>query len=83
MANAKKTAFLVIHGVGAHTTFQACDSFVQGFCDALTDMTKAQQGVQTFKLEHKLKQRENWLGTGMPWVQNYVSYDLPETKKTG
>ncbi|MFC1900790.1 hypothetical protein ACFLYN_04270 [Chloroflexota bacterium] len=82
MANNKKTAFLVIHGVGAHTTFQACDSFVQGFCDALTDESKANNGEQMFELEHMLKQRENWLGTGMPWVQNYIAYTLPKSGKT-
>ncbi len=72
----KKTAVLVIHGVGPHTSFQACDSFVQGFCSSFTE---SGGGEQAFDLQHKLKQRQDWLGMGIPWVQNYVSFTVPGT----
>ncbi|MFC1920198.1 hypothetical protein ACFLYQ_00555 [Chloroflexota bacterium] len=79
MSDKKRTAILVIHGVGAHTSFQACDSFVQGFCSSFEDSQKSKNKIRVFDLQHNLKQRQNWLGTGIPWVQNYVSYTIPET----
>ncbi len=70
----KKTAILVIHGVGPHTSFQACDSFIQGFCSTFTGIEGPEKNEQVFKLQHKLKLRREG---GMPWVQNYVSFPVP------
>lgn len=68
----KRTAFLVIHGVGPHTHFQACDSFIQGFCAEFIN----KHGK--IKAKHSIKQRKDWLGVSIPWVQNYVSLPVPE-----
>ena len=34
----KRIAVLVIHGVGPHMPFQACDSFMRGFCDVFMNV---------------------------------------------
>jgi hypothetical protein len=67
MSIEKKTAVLVIHGVGPHMSFETCDAFVQGFCSTL--MGKKQE----IMLSHKLKQRNG----SSPWIQSYVSFDVP------
>ena len=64
MAPEKRTAFLVIHGVGPHTRYQACDTFTQGFLDAFKKKTK------DVKLQHRLKQRKER-------VQSYISLYTP------
>jgi len=48
-----KTAFLVIHGVGPHSAYEACDEFARGFVDVF------QKNVKTdIKLRHVLKKRQ-------------------------
>ncbi|MFC1965751.1 hypothetical protein ACFLWI_02235 [Chloroflexota bacterium] len=80
MVSENRTAFLVIHGVGPHTHFQACDSFIQGFCDEYLKgkLTK----TQPIDLQHNIKPRRNWLGTGISWLQNYVSLSVPDDNVT-
>lgn len=73
----KNTAVLVIHGAGPHQPFEACDSFVRGFLEVLQ---KRNEG--TIKIDHKLRLREDWLGQGIDWVQNYVCLSLPESTAT-
>ncbi len=75
MPSAKGTAFLIIHGVGAHTPFATCDSFVRGFYDVLSK--KKEFKDKQIPVEHKIKQREDWAGKSIPWVQNYISMTLP------
>jgi len=70
-ANRTKTAFLVIHGVGPHKPFEVCDSFVRGFFDVFKEK---HQGSQ---VHHQLRKREDWLGKGIPWVQNYLRLSIP------
>ena len=72
----KKTAFLVIHGVGPHMPFEVCDSFVSGFHK---EFEKKEPGI---KAQHKLVKREDWLGKGINWVQNCVSLYVQENKGT-
>jgi hypothetical protein len=78
----KNTAFLVIHGVGAHTPFQACDSFVQGFCDVYINTDEPQEKKTEVRAQHKIKQSQGRSGAGIPWVQNYLSLPAPEKKTT-
>ncbi len=70
----KRTAFLVIHGVGPHMPFEACDSFVRGFHEVFK---KNNPGITP---HHKVVKREDWLGKGIEWVQNYVSLSMPGNK---
>ncbi len=49
-----KTAFLVIHGVGPHSSFQTCDVFARGFVDAFKKQRK-----KDVELRHLLKKRED------------------------
>ncbi|MHA2065778.1 MAG: hypothetical protein ACXABY_15495 [Candidatus Thorarchaeota archaeon] len=72
----RKTAFIIIHGVGSHTPFQACDSFVRGFYDVLKK--KEEYRGKDIPVEHKMKQRKDWSGKDIPWVQNYISMSLPD-----
>ncbi|MBI2851674.1 MAG: hypothetical protein HYX84_01025 [Chloroflexi bacterium] len=73
---AGKTAVLIIHGVGPHTVFQACDSFVQGFCSTLAGSGGSRN--KQISLHHRLKQRRDSSG-GSPWIQSYVSFPVPES----
>jgi hypothetical protein len=52
MAPEKKTAFLIIHGVGPHSRYQVCDVFAQGFLDEYRGQNK------DVKLRHLLKPRK-------------------------
>jgi len=49
----KKTAFLVIHGVGPHSSYQTCDDFARGFADAFQ-----KNGGPATRTKHVLKKRE-------------------------
>lgn len=69
--NKTKAAVLVIHGVGPHKSFEACDLFVRGFFDVFKGKRK---GIEA---HHQLKKREDWLGKGIPWIQNYVRLSIP------
>ncbi|MFC1947877.1 hypothetical protein ACFLXY_08170 [Chloroflexota bacterium] len=75
MTTKKKTAFIIIHGVGPHTAFETCDSFVQSFYEELKD--KKELKNEKILVEHKIKERTGWATTDMPWVQNYISMSLP------
>lgn len=75
MPDVRSTAFLVIHGVGPHTPYGTCDSFVRGFYEVLQEKPSFQN--QQIPVKHKIKQRKDWAGKGIPWVQNYVSMELP------
>lgn len=75
----KNTAFIIIHGVGPHTTFQTCDSFVQGFHNELKK--KGEFRNKSILVEHKMKPRKDWSGKDIPWVQNYISMSLPDRKE--
>jgi hypothetical protein len=72
----RKTAILVIHGVGPHQAFEVCDSFVRGFYDVLTG-----RGRQIM-ITHELQKRKNWLGKGIDWIESYVSLSVPESTVT-
>jgi hypothetical protein len=72
----KNTAFIIIHGVGSTTPFQTCDSFVRGFYNVLKK--KEEYKNKNISVEHKIKQRKDWSGIDIPWVQNYISMSLPE-----
>ncbi len=74
----KRTAVLVIHGVGQHMPFQACDSFMRGFCDVFMNVEELKKKKPKIEAQHKIKQRQDWLGVGIPWIQNYVSLPVPE-----
>ena len=50
--NSNKTAILVIHGVGPHSRYQACDVFAQGFLDVF------KKKYENVKLQHLLKPRK-------------------------
>jgi len=65
--NGTKTAILVIHGVGPHARYQACDEFAQGFLD---EFKKKHKGV---KLQHSLKPRDKR-------VQSCISMYTPDRK---
>ncbi len=69
MSSEQKTAFLVIHGVGPHTHFQACDSFIQGFYQEYTK----EYNKSDLNMKHEFKVRQNWLGNDIKWIQNYIS----------
>lgn len=69
----KNTAFVVIHGAGAHRPFGVLDKFVRGFWNVLQD---ANQDLD-IRWRHKL-QRHGRLATlgrepGTTWIENYVS----------
>jgi hypothetical protein len=68
----KRTAILVIHGVGPHTPFEVLDSFVRGFHEEF--QKKNPSSVIT--AQHKLKKRKDWLGRGIDWAQNCVSLSV-------
>lgn len=58
----KRTAFLVIHGIGEQNPFETLDAFVSNFLNVLI---KKNHG-KTISIKHKIKQRDGW-------VENYVS----------
>ena len=62
----KKTAFLVIHGVGSHQPFDVLDSFVRG---SYRELEKKKWGNGIIS-RHKLQPRVDWSGTDMNWVQS-------------
>jgi hypothetical protein len=66
----QNTAFLVIHGIGAHRPFETLDAFARGFWD----MLKNQNRELKVQWKHKL-QRHN------DWIENYVSL-APDGKPT-
>ena len=51
----KRTAFLVIHGVGQHMPFQACDSFMRGFCDVFMNVEELKKKKPKIEAQHKIK----------------------------
>ena len=70
----KKTAILIIHGVGSHTPFEVLDSFVRGFHEEFKNKNRQ------IKTRHKLKKRENWGVKGIGGVQHYISLSVPRNK---
>lgn len=66
MSLKKKTAFLVIHGVGPHQPFEVCDSFVRSFYEELGNKNTSTE------MHHRLKQRDNW-------IQNCISLSVPDS----
>lgn len=66
-----RVAFLVIHGVGPHKPFEACDSFVRGFFDVFKEK---HHGIHP---QHRLKKHGDWSGKGIPWVESYIRLSLP------
>jgi hypothetical protein len=72
----KKTAILVIHGAGPHHAYEVTDSFVRGLYDVLTGRGRE------ITVKHRLRQRKNWLGKGIDWVESYVSLSVPESVVT-
>jgi hypothetical protein len=69
MALEKKTAFLIIHGVGPHSRYQICDIFAQGFLDAYRGTHK------DVKLQHLLKPRKER-------IQSCISLYTPDNTES-
>jgi len=69
--NETKTAILVIHGVGPHERYQACDDFARGFLDAFSKKKRKEPDV---KLKHLLKPRKER-------VQSCISLYTPGKKE--
>ena len=59
---AKNTAFVVIHGMGAHRPFETLDSFVRNFGKLLQDENP---GLK-LTWHHRLLRHQDW-------IENYVS----------
>jgi hypothetical protein len=58
----RNTAFIVIHGIGAHRPFATVDDFARGFWNVLK---KENPGLEV-RWHHKLLRHENW-------IESYVS----------
>lgn len=65
----KKTAFLVVHGIGEQNPYETLDSFVRNFWDLLKEENKAK-----ITGHHKHQKRDGW-------IDNYVSLDIDEGSK--
>ncbi len=68
----KKTAILVIHGVGPHSAFETFDAFAQGFCSTYLHASESKD--TRIYLEHRIKQRSD---SGAKWLESYVSFPVP------
>ena len=65
----KKTAFLVVHGVGEQNPYESLDSFVRNFWDLLKEENKAK-----ITGHHKHQKRNGW-------IDNYVSLGIDKASK--
>lgn len=68
----KKTALLIIHGIGEQNPFETLDQFARGFYNMYGRTFKEEK----FTLQHKLLKQEN--NKGDKWVDSYVRL-LPES----
>lgn len=64
----KVTAFLIIHGEGTHSPFEACDHFLRGFCDEYFNTDKSGDNGPVVKVQHLINQKG----------QSYLSLPVPE-----
>jgi hypothetical protein len=78
MSPERKTAFLVIHGNLPHEPYDALDLFATGFCNTLR---RRDPQIQT-EPHHELQPRTDWAVTGTNWVQSYLSWPMPENRRT-
>ena len=78
MATEKRTAFLIIHGNGAHTPFEVGDSFVRGFYGEFSKRNPNARPTAT----HLVERRRDWSGKGADWVQSFVSMSVPGVSRT-
>jgi hypothetical protein len=63
----QNTAFLVIHGIGAHKPFATLDQFVRTFYEVL----KEQNPTLNISIKHKLERHKDW-------IENYISLESEE-----
>ena len=63
----KKTAFLIIHGIGEQSPFETLDAFVRGFYKVL----EKNNNGKNIDIKHHIKPRTG--DDKMEWVENFIS----------
>ncbi|OHB52546.1 MAG: hypothetical protein A2099_01295 [Planctomycetes bacterium GWF2_39_10] len=63
----KKTAFLIIHGIGEQSPFETLDAFVRGFYKVL----EKKNNGKNIAIEHRIKPRTG--DDKIEWVENFIS----------
>jgi hypothetical protein len=71
----KRTAFLIIHGIGEQNPFETMDAFVKGFFKVIEQNNKDKE----ISIKHCIKPRTK--NDKIEWIENYISIvreDRPE-----
>ena len=63
----KRTAFLIIHGIGEQNPFETLDAFVRGFYKVL----EKKNNGKNIAIEHRIKHRTG--DDKIEWVENFIS----------
>ncbi|MCK4860027.1 MAG: hypothetical protein KAS87_05670 [Candidatus Omnitrophica bacterium] len=77
----KKTAILVIHGIGEQEPFETLDNFVRPFADSYLKQIRTNYPDASIQKRHSLKQFPNWIESCVsliPSISNKPTLDIYE-----